>query len=181
MEHVVLVNETNDVLGIESKATVHGKTTPLHRAFSVFIFDQHNRLLLQQRAAHKVTWPSVWSNSCCGHPQLNESNIDAATRRCKFELGVEVTDIVEVAPYRYCFSYNDVMENEICPILIARYNGPLNPNKAEVCSTTWIDWLEWLQQTKLAPDQYSPWSVEESRILADNARFNAWLEKTVLI
>jgi isopentenyl-diphosphate delta-isomerase len=178
MEHVVLVNESNQVLGIENKSVVHGKSTPLHRAFSVFIFDQQNQLLLQQRAEQKITWPLIWSNSCCGHPQLNESNIDAALRRCQFELGIEVTDIIEVAPYRYCFSYNNIIENEICPIIVARYNGQIAPNTEEVCDVKWIDWRAWLQQIALTPAQYSPWSVEESQILTNNHQFLTWLKQT---
>lgn len=174
MEHVVLVDEKNKVLGTKSKAKVHGETTPLHRAFSVFIFDNNNRLLLQQRAKHKKAWPLIWSNSCCGHPMLEESNVEAVKRRCKFELGIEVVHILEVAPYRYCFSYQDVMENEICPIFVARYKGDINININEVQSTQWINWEEWLQQVEFSPSQYSPWCVEESNILRDSQLFNNW-------
>lgn len=169
-EYVVLVNEHNEVVGQADKATVHGKQTPLHRAFSLFIFDTHQRLLLQQRASHKKTWPLIWSNSCCGHPQLGESNVDAAKRRCRFELGIDVDNIVEVAPYRYCFSHKGVMENEICPVLVAIYDPPsdgeLNCNPDEVEATRWLLWSDWLAQINHKPEAFSPWCVEESLILA---------------
>ena len=98
-EHVVLVDENNVVLGTTPKATVHTDNTPLHRGFSVFLFNDKNELLLQQRSHLKKTWPLAWSNSCCGHPALNESNEDAVKRRVQFELGI-VLDTVEVySPY----------------------------------------------------------------------------------
>jgi isopentenyl-diphosphate delta-isomerase len=151
MELVVLVSEDNEVLGTANKSTVHGETTPLHRAFSVFIFDHNNRLLLQQRSAQKQAWPFFWSNSCCGHPALHESNIQAVIRRCQFELGIEVTDIVQIAPYRYCFTDRKIMENEICPILVARCQTQPNANPDEVQATQWIDWQQWLQKIRQQP------------------------------
>jgi len=65
-EYVVLVDEHNNVLGTTPKATVHGEDTPLHRAFSAFIFNSKGELLLQQRSLAKKTWPGVWSNSFKG-------------------------------------------------------------------------------------------------------------------
>src|SRR5205823_3519011 len=91
-ELVILVDEQNNALGTTPKADVHGPTTPLHRGFSSFVFrssDQH--VLLQQRSAKKRTWPLMWSNSCCGHPGPGESNIGAAIRRLKYELGLVPT------------------------------------------------------------------------------------------
>lgn len=172
MDYVVLVNGQNEVLGLTNKATVHGTQTPLHRGFSLFIFDRQKRLLLQQRARHKKTWPLVWSNSCCGHPQLYESNLDAAKRRCRFELGITPGNIIEISPYSYCFSHEGVMENEICPILVGRFDGDIDANPDEVAATRWIAWNEWLQRVADTPDDFSPWCVEETRILAglDNNR-----------
>ena len=109
-ELIVLVDEQNRELGTMPKADVHGATTPLHRAFSSFVFrssDKH--LLLQQRSAKKRTWPLIWSNSCCGHPGPGESNVDAARRRLKYELGLVPTVLEEVAPYRYCFTKDGAM------------------------------------------------------------------------
>jgi isopentenyl-diphosphate delta-isomerase len=171
-EEVVLVDEGNNVLGTMPKTDVHREETPLHRAFSVFIFNPDKKLLLQQRSAKKKTWPLMWSNSCCGHPKLGENNIKAAKRRIKDELGMEVDHIEEVAPYRYKFSKDNVMENEICPILVAFAKEEPKINKDEVESAEWIEWPVFLNEIKNNPKKYSPWCVEEAFILNKSDKFN---------
>jgi isopentenyl-diphosphate delta-isomerase len=169
IEEVVLVDEKNNILGTMPKFKVHQKETPLHRAFSVFLFNKEGELLIQQRSHKKKTWPLVWSNSCCGHPGLDESNVEAAKRRIKDELGVKVDNIQEVAYYRYKFSKDGIMENEICPILKGVVSGELNINKDEVESVKWIKWDEFLKEIENPPaggkDKYSPWCIEQTKIL----------------
>lgn len=167
-EEVVLVDEQNNVLGTMPKAEVHGKETPLHRAFSVFIFNSKGELLLQQRSAKKKTWPLVWSNSCCGHPGLNESNVECAKRRLKFELGLEAEDIWEAVPYRYQFSKDGVMENEICPVLVGSCKDEPRTNPDEVEAVKWIEWSDFLKDIQKNPEKYSPWCAEEADILEKN-------------
>ena len=164
-EEVVLVDEENNVLGTQKKSLVHGPTTPLHRGFSLFLFDRTGRLLLQQRSRTKKTWPLVWSNSVCGHPALNESNVDAARRRLADELGMTAAHIEEIAPYRYCFTRDGVMENEICPILIGTTDREPKPNEEEVEATRWVAWSAFLLELKDRPGFYSEWCEEEARIL----------------
>lgn len=173
VEEVVLVDEENNVLGTMPKADVHSEKTPLHRAFSLFIFNSKGELLLQQRSSKKKTWPLVWSNSCCGHPFLNESNIDAAIRRCSNEIGIEIAseNIFEASPYRYCFTRFGVQENEICPILVAFYDGDFNLNHEEVEEIKWISWEDWLLEVKENSQNYSEWCVEETLILEKNEKF----------
>ncbi len=172
-EHIVLVNEQNNVIGTALKNKVHGANTPLHRAFSVFIFRKSDKMfLLQQRSLSKITWPGVWSNSCCGHPMLNESTINAARRRVKQELGINLNLLEEAAPYRYTFIKDGIMENEICPILIGLTKTEPIINKDEVESIKWINWDEFLNNTKNNPENWSPWCCEESLILSKNKRFN---------
>jgi isopentenyl-diphosphate delta-isomerase len=171
-ELVVLVDEQNNVLGTMPKAEVHGAETPLHRAFSSFIFRQSDKkFLLQQRSGKKKTWPLMWSNSCCGHPGLDEPNVDAARRRLKDELGLEPLWLEEISPYRYCFVRDGVMENEICPIVVGMVDREpvLNPDEAE--AVRWVDWKEFVQETKDHPERYSEWCVEETALLEKNARF----------
>ncbi len=169
-KQVVLVDEQNNVLGTVPKDKVHGKQTPLHRAFSCFIFHKKDKkLLLQQRSHKKIAWPLAWSNSCCGHPQLNESNIDAAKRRLKDELGLESLFLEQVAPYRYCFSRDNIMENEICPIIVGITNQEPEINTCEVEAIKWIDWNEFLRKVELK--KYSPWCCEEAMILDKNNKF----------
>jgi isopentenyl-diphosphate Delta-isomerase len=164
-ELVVLVDEQNNVLGTTPKANVHSAQTPLHRAFSSFIFNRKGELLLQQRSHTKKTWPLVWSNSCCGHPAPGERNVDAAKRRLKDELGLESSDIREVAPYRYCFTRYGVMENEICPILVGTVDQEpvLNPNEVE--AIRWMPWKDFVEEIHAHPENWSEWCVEEVAIL----------------
>jgi isopentenyl-diphosphate Delta-isomerase len=172
-ELVVLVDEQNNVLGTTPKQTVHTANTPLHRGFSAFIFDFEGKLLLQQRSHTKKTWPLVWSNSCCGHPGLEENNVDAARRRLKDELNLEVTDLFEVEPYRYKFTRDGVMENEICPILVGFTNNLPTPNPDEVEATKWQDWRVFIEEIKNNPQNWSDWCVEETLILEGSAKFKA--------
>lgn len=169
VEKVVLVDEKNNILGTMPKAKVHHKETPLHRAFSVFLFNKDGKLLIQQRSRKKKTWPLAWSNSCCGHPKLNESNIDAAKRRIKEELGIGVENIEEAAYYRYKFSKDGIMENEICPILMGTVENEININKDEVEAVKWINWNDFLEEINNPPvgekDKYSPWCIEQAKIL----------------
>ena len=172
MEHVVLVDEQNKVLGTTPKAAVHTDQTPLHRAFSLFLFNADKKLLLQQRSRLKKTWPLVWSNSCCGHPALDESNLDAARRRVKDELGMAIDQLEEVAPYRYCFTKDGVMENEICPILVGTTRNEPRINPAEVEATRWVAWQDFLNEIRNDDEEvYSPWCKEEVGILDKNQRF----------
>ncbi len=166
VEEVVLVDEANQVLGTMPMAEVHGPDTPLHRGFSLFLFDRSGQLLLQQRSAKKQTWPLVWSNSACGHPRLDESNVDSARRRLAVELGMEAVHIEEVAPYRYTFVRNGVMENEICPILVGLTNDEPKPNPEEVAATRWVPWSDFIDEIKGQPGNYTEWCEEEARILA---------------
>ena len=171
-ELVVLVDEEDRMIGTMPKALVHGAETPLHRAFSSFIFRMSDRkLLLQQRSHVKKTWPLVWSNSCCGHPGVGESREDAARRRLRDELGLEVARLELVAPYRYCFTRDGVMENEICPIVVGLVDREPVLNPDEVEAVRWVDWAEFVRETREHPDHYSEWCVEEVAILEGNSRF----------
>ncbi len=165
VECVVLVDENNVVLGTMPKSEVHTDNTPLHRGFSAFLFNEHNEFLLQQRSHTKKTWPLAWSNSCCGHPALDESNEDAARRRVQFELGTKAENVEVLSPYRYTYAKEGVMENEICPILVGRIMGEVHPNSDEVESVAWITWENFLEEIQKNPLKYSPWCREEAHIL----------------
>ncbi|MBI4155967.1 MAG: isopentenyl-diphosphate Delta-isomerase [Candidatus Zambryskibacteria bacterium] len=176
IEEVVLVDEKNNILGTMPKSEVHQKITPLHRGFSLFLFDREEKLLLQQRSRKKKTWPLFWSNSVCGHPGPGESNISAAKRRLSYELGMNTTGIEKVSPYRYKFVRDGIMENEICPILVGFSNQKPVINPEEVEAVRWIEWSEFLEEIKSKPGFYSDWCEEEAFILEKTARFKEILK-----
>ncbi len=185
-ELVVLVDEENNEIGTAEKSAVHTKNTPLHRGFSLFLFNGKGELLLTKRSSRKKTFPGVWTNTVCGHPGPGESAKDAALRRLKEELGMKRSHLVrkqgealirEVAPYRYRFAdRNGIVENEICPILVG-YLKPfitdtlppgdyvISPDPNEVDDWRWMRWEEFLEEIKKNPEMYSPWSREESLIV----------------
>ncbi len=177
---VVLVDEHNKVLGTAPKLETHNANTPLHRGFSVFLFNKKGELLLQQRSKTKKTFPLVWSNSCCGHPRLNESSADAAKRHLEHELGIKNADVFEViSDYRYKVSMNGIFENEICPILICFTNQKPIPNKDEVENLRWIPWEKFLIEIKDDSNAYSLWSREEAWLLSKNGKFQELFEKYI--
>ena len=177
-ELVVLVDKKNKRIGTATKADIHTGNTPLHRAFSVFLFDTNGRLLLQQRSKKKKTWPLVWSAGCCGHPSPQESSVEAARRRLSFELGITDALIYEVIPnYSYRAEKEGVVEHEICPVLVGFSSQTPIINRAEVAATRWIDWQDFVREVENRPRDYSPWCVEETLLLHQSTRFKSLLAK----
>ena len=166
MEQVVLVDDNNQEIGTADKATVHTANTPLHRGFSLFLFNSQKELLLTQRALTKKTFPGIWTNTVCGHPAPGETPVDAAKRRLREELGIIVQEVKEVAPYRYRFAdQNGIVENEICPVLMACSDQNPDPHIHEVEAWKWIGWEEFLIEINEHPQKYSPWCREEVKLV----------------
>ncbi len=173
-EHVVLVDEDNRPIGTARKSEVHHVRTPLHRGFSVFLFDRAGRTLLQQRSFGKVTWPGVWSNACCGHPQLAEPTLDSMRRRLSDELGLTAANLTIVLPdYRYRFTRQGVVENEFCPVAVGVTDEKPRPNPDEVHAVQWRAWDQFLDE--VAGGGYSEWCVEEAALLTANPTFQQFL------
>jgi isopentenyl-diphosphate delta-isomerase len=171
-DEIVLVNNQNEVLGTAPKISSHNANTPLHRAFSVFLFNKKGELLLQQRSRTKKTFPLVWSNSFCGHPTINESNVQAAERRMPFEIGIENVEIFEIiSDYRYRTSMNGIYENEICPVLVCFTDKKPITNNDEVENIRWTAWNNFLKEIEDKNSVFSLWSKEEARLLAQNEKF----------
>lgn len=176
-ELVLLVDESNTLTGTCPKATVHGPDTPLHRGFSVFVFDTTGRMLIQQRNLAKKTWPGIWSNACCGHPRPGETSEEAARRRLMEELTLQPAALYEVLPnYRYKAEFNGVVENEFCPVWVCWSTEQPVPNPAEVADLRWISWKEFLTEIRQpAPhafSHFSPWCKEEAALLDQSAFFH---------
>ncbi|MEO7540313.1 MAG: isopentenyl-diphosphate Delta-isomerase [Pyrinomonadaceae bacterium] len=169
---IVYVDKYFNPIGTASKLPAHNKETRLHRAFSVFIFNDQGELLLQQRAFTKKTWPGVWSNSCCGHVMLHESTEAAAKRRLDYELGIRNVKLESILPeFRYRAEKDGVVENEICPVLVGFDPSTPNPNPAEVNATKWVRWDKFVEDVKDPANGFSPWAVEEVELLAADERF----------
>ena len=169
---IVMVDENNIPIGTERKLPAHDGDTKLHRAFSVFLFNDKGELLLQQRALAKKTWPGVWSNSACGHVMLHETVEDAAQRRLKYELGVTGTELRVVLPdFRYRAEKDGVIENEICPVLVGFVSGQPRPNPAEVNDLRWVDWNSFVSHVSDPGNGFSPWAIKEVELLAKDASF----------
>ena len=167
-EQVVLVDDQDQPIGTSSKSRVHTGATPLHRAFSVFLFNKRGQLLVQQRSHTKKTWPLVWSNSCCGHPAPGESREEAARRRLKDELGIGEADLRLALPgYRYRAEFRGVVENEICPVFVAVTGAEPRINPREVEAIRWVDWDEFVRQVRDTPGSLAVWCVEEALLLEE--------------
>jgi len=117
------------------KLAAHSKNTPLHRGFSLFLFNREGELLLQQRNKTKKTWGGVWSNSVCGHPNFMNLPVKAARRRLQFELGINMAEISIALPnYRYRVEKDGIVENELCPVMIGYTDEKPKPNPKRSCS-----------------------------------------------
>lgn len=179
-EHVVLLDADGHPTGTQDKATVHTANTPLHSAFSIFLFDGLGHMLAQQRARSKKTWPGIWSNACCGHPAWDETPLDAAFRRLHQELGIQGIELECALPdFRYRAELDGVVENEICPVFIGRYQGDPQPNPVEVDAVEWVDWSDFaascINKTGTRFDDYSPWSHLEGKLLMESPQLGDYL------
>jgi isopentenyl-diphosphate Delta-isomerase len=159
VEHVVLLDETGAVCGSAAKATVHHASTPLHLAFSAYLFNPAGQFLLTRRAEAKHTFPGVWTNTCCGHPGPGEPVADSVRRRLRQELGIAAADLVLVLPgFRYqARMANGVLENEICPVFAAYSGQEPVPDPSEVAETRWVDWAEFCAAVQAGRQPVSPW------------------------
>ena len=166
-ELVVLVNDNNEEIGTMPKMEAHNAHTPLHRAFSVYVFNRKGKFLLTQRALSKKVFPCVWTNSCCGHPGPGEETENAIKRRLEFELGLKPESLKAVLPkYRYRAEMNGIVENEICPVYTAIVSSDPKPNPQEIEDYEWIDWKKFLKNLEKDPEKYSPWCKEQARLLS---------------
>lgn len=162
-EEVVLLDDAHRPIGTAPKAEVHTGDTPLHLAFSCYVLDDDGRLLLTRRALAKKTWPGVWTNSFCGHPGPGEELTETVARRAAQELGFAVTDVAEVLPeFRYrAVDASGVVENEFCPVYVARASGEPRPLPEEVAETAWLTPEQLFTAAEAAPFLLSPWLLEQ--------------------
>ncbi|VTP17470.1 Isopentenyl-diphosphate Delta-isomerase [Phytobacter ursingii] len=163
-EHVILLDEHGSPIGMEEKYTAHHHNTPLHLAFSSWLFNSHGECLVTRRAMGKKAWPGVWTNSVCGHPQEGETLEQAMVRRCRYEVGVDIIDITPIAPgFRYRETDpSGIVENEICPVFAAQIVTPLDINTEEVMEYQWVKIDVLFLSLVATPWAFSPWMVLEA-------------------
>ena len=168
-ELIVLVDEEGTAIGTMPKPLVHHGETPLHRAFSAYLFDEQGRLLVTRRAQGKATFPGMWTNTVCGHPGPGEDDAGAIARRARFELGLDVADLRPALPsYRYRAEFRGVVENEICPVYLGRFLGEPSPDPSEVGEWELLGWGAFRgRQESTQFDEWSPWCREQARLIED--------------
>jgi isopentenyl-diphosphate Delta-isomerase len=136
-EPLILVDEADREIGHLDRARCHAGSGALHRAFSLFIFNESGELLLQQRAASKRLWPLYWSNSCCSHPRRSESMESAVHRRLNEELGLSCP-LHFLFKFQYQAQYDAAgAERELCSVFIGRCSGQVRVNPAEIHDWRW--------------------------------------------
>jgi len=157
MKKLLLVDKEDKVIGVETKEKCHQGKGILHRAFSVYVFNDKNQLLIQQRSKFKPLWPFCWSNTCCSHPREGEKYIEAGEKRLKEEFGFTCF-LRMIDKFHYHAKYKDEgSENEVCAILIGKYNGRIKANSKEVADWKWVDINKLRDDFKKKPDEYTPW------------------------
>ncbi|WP_199546088.1 isopentenyl-diphosphate Delta-isomerase [Streptomyces sp. N35] len=152
-----LVDEDGTTIGTAEKLSAHQAPGRLHRAFSVFLFDEQGRLLLQRRALGKYHSPGVWSNTCCGHPYPGEAPFAAAARRVSEELGVSPSLMAEAGTVRYNHPdpESGLVEQEFNHLFVGMVQSPLRPDPEEVGETAFVTPEELLVRHEHGP--FSAW------------------------
>lgn len=155
-EQVILVNENDEQIGLMPKMEAHEKAL-LHRAFSVFVFNDKNELMLQQRAAEKYHSPLLWANTCCSHQREGEANLAAGKRRLQEEMGFvceleEKTSFIYKAPFD-----NGLTEHELDHIMVGFCNDDPIINKDEVESFKWMSLDAVKTDMEKQPEIYTAW------------------------
>lgn len=162
-EKVILVDKNDQPIGLMPKMEAHEKAL-LHRAFSVFVFNDKNELMIQQRALGKYHSPGLWANTCCSHQRQGETNIEAGKRRLQEEMGfsTELRDSISFI-YKAPFD-NGLTEHEFDHILIGEYNGEPELNPEEANDWKWMSLEAIKQDMQTSPKNYTEWF----KIIFDN-------------
>ena len=168
-EKIVVVDEKDNFLREEDKLKCHKGDGILHRAFSAFIFNEKNELLIQKRSRLKQLWPLHWSNSCCSHPRKGESYDEAAERRVVEELGISCR-LEMLYKFIYNARYKNIgSENELCAVFIGKCdNMKINADPKEIAEHKFIGIWELKKDIKENPDSYTPWFKMELKRVVDS-------------
>ena len=156
MDQVILVDDHDHEIGQMEKLEAHQKGL-LHRAFSIFLFNDKGEMLIQQRAAGKYHSGGLWTNTCCSHQQPGETNIEAGKRRLLEEMGI-TTELRDSFSFIYRTDFdNGLVEHELDHVLIGSYNDAPNPDPAEAQDWKYISLKDLLLDVDKNPDNYTIW------------------------
>jgi isopentenyl-diphosphate Delta-isomerase len=156
MDYVVLVNDQDEAIGVMEKMEAHEKAI-LHRAFSVFIFNQKGEMLLQQRALSKYHSGGLWTNACCSHPLPDEAVADAAQRRLQEEMGF-TTPLKKAFTFTYKAHFdNGLTEHEYDHVFVGVYEDVIKPNEQEVEDYCYKKVETIVEDIHSTPQKYTSW------------------------
>jgi len=154
---IILVDRNDKIIGYDEKYPPHKNPAKLHRAFSIFLFNDKGQMLIHKRSKYKKTWPGYWTNACCSHPAKGESYAKALQRRLKEELGIRCK-LKFLFKFIYKAKYNKTWgEHEIDYVFVGRYNKKIKPNKKEIADWKYMDVDSLLKDVKKNPERYTPW------------------------
>ena len=169
-EELILVDRNDSEIGFMSKAKAHDGSGMLHRAFSVFLFNDGGELMMQQRAPGKRLWGGYWSNSCCSHPRRGESLELATTRRLRDELNFD-TALEHIYWFCYEAHFGELgSENELCHVYLGRTSDDLKPNDSEIAAIRYISPAQLEREFAEHPERYTPWFRQEWQELTTTYR-----------
>ncbi|NMM48140.1 isopentenyl-diphosphate Delta-isomerase [Marinigracilibium pacificum] len=156
-DQLIVVNEKDEIVGYGEKMPIH-KEGLLHRAFSIFVLNDKNELLLQQRALHKYHSAGLWANTCCSHPIKGEDQEITIHRRLQEEMGFDC-HLEKIFDFIYKTEFgNGLTEYEFDHVYLGRYNNDPIPNPDEVASFKWIHIDDIKNDMNNNPDQYAYWT-----------------------
>jgi isopentenyl-diphosphate delta-isomerase len=157
--HIALLDEKDNIIGYEKKLKVH-QLGILHRAFSIFVFNEKGEVLLQKRAATKYHSPNLWTNTCCSHLIEDSNFVEYIHQRLENEMGFDCE-----LEFKFSFHYkikfsNSLTENKIDHVYFGKWKGTPIPNPKEAEDYKWIDWTFLKTDLKINPEKYTYWVKE---------------------
>lgn len=169
-EMLILVDESDRIVGHLQKGACHEGDGVLHRAFSLFVFNPAGELLLQRRSEEKRLWPLYWSNSCCSHPRQGETIDEAVGRRLQQELGL-VCDLRFLYKFEYVARFDDVgSEHEVCSVYAGVTDDQPQPNPYEIADIRWLAPARLDEEMEAEAGVFTPWFELEWPRVRDSYR-----------
>ncbi|KUK79637.1 MAG: Isopentenyl-diphosphate Delta-isomerase [Microgenomates bacterium 39_7] len=166
-DRVILVDFNDSEVGTQDKIKAHRGDGQLHRAISVFLFNDEGKLLIQQRSEKKIVGAGLWANTACGNVRPGEGYLDCAKRRLKEELGIGEVELTKIGKFQYQVSFaNGFGENEMDTVFVGSFSKEVRSNPEEVSNIDWIEIEDLLNDGR----SYAPWveKIVSNQQIKDN-------------